>query len=383
MAETNAQTENARVVLQAVKLVGCPLHRVGDQVWVEPPQVFSIGGSQCVIPLQKACSPRLGIEEAAVQCHWKGCEGRWTVTPALDEETFDHQALRDDDGRPFLLQMPQAVAAALIQSGQERILPVGSRILESGAQNDELFLMRDGEVEVLEENENAAVRVAVIRRGDCFGEMSLLAPHPSSNTIRAITEVKLIAIPKARFYELLGRFSILGVLFNRLLARRLRASNRQLERILRPGLWGKLELFPFTSVVESIHQGRMTGVLTITRPRGRAVFGFADGHLRHATTGTLAGEDVLVDVLDWTDGVFRFQDEPLRLTQNVVGDTMAILFDAVRRQDEQSYSAMLSESAETAYEATDAIGACGEDDLLTDSVQTLADDAQDEFEEDA
>jgi CRP-like cAMP-binding protein len=383
MAETNAQTVGGRVVLQAAMLSNCPLHRVGDKLWVEPPQLLASGGPLCVVPLQKACSPRLGNEEAPILCHWQGCEGRWTVTPAKDDETYDLEGLRDDESRPFLLQMPQAVAAALIQAGEERILLDGTRILESGGQNDELYLMREGEVEVLEEHENSSVRIAIIRRGDCFGEMSLLAPHPSSNTIRAISEVKLIAIPKRRFYDLLGRYSILGVLLNRLLARRLRASNRQLERILRPGLWGKLELFPFTSVVESIHQGRMTGVLTITRPRGRAVFGFANGHLRHATTGALVGEDVLVDVLSWMDGVFRFQDEPLRLTQNVAGDTMALLFDAVRRQDELSHDAMLREGAETSFEATDAVGTQVDEGSLSDSVQTLADDSLSDFEEDA
>lgn len=375
MEEAMVPGPGGRVVLQATMLNGCPLHRTGDRLWIEPPQVFASGSSFCVIPLQKACSPHLGNENAPIQCQWEGrCEGRWTVSPAQDGETWDVQSLRDDEVRPFLLQMPQAVAAALIQAGEERDIEPGTRILVAGTQNEELYLVRDGEVEVLEEHEATSVRIASIRRGDCFGEMSLLAPHPSSNTIRAVDAVKLIAIPKASFYDLLGRYSILGVLFNRLLARRLRASNRQLERILRPGLWGKLELFPFTSVVESIHQGRMTGVLTITRPRGRAVFGFANGHLRHAVAGSQVGEDVLVEVLGWNDGVFRFQDEPLRLSVNMVGDTMALLFDAVRRQDEMSRDSMLEAETETTYQSRVDL------DSDSDSVQTLVDD---ELEEDA
>ena len=51
---------------------------------------------------------------------------------------------------------------------------------------------------------------------------------------------------------------------------------------------------------------------------------------------------------------------------------MALLFDAVRRQDEMSRDSMLEEGAETTYEARP-----GED----DSVQTLADDSADEEED--
>lgn len=157
-------------------------------------------------------------------------------------------------------------------------------------------------------------------------------------------------------------------MFTRLLARRLRASNRQLEQILRPGLWGRLELFHLTSVIESIHQGRMTGVLTITRPRGRAVFGFEGGKLRHASTGTQAGEDVLLEVLHWTDGVFRFQNEPLQLGSNMRGDTMALLFDAVRRYDEIERDANDSQGPEGTADP--------------ESMQTLADTTNSYFDDD-
>jgi CRP-like cAMP-binding protein len=360
---------STRLVLQATMLSNCPLHRVGERLWVDPPQILSNGTPVCVVPIQKACSPQLGAAEGHLQCRWKGCEGRWSLKRSPQEENIDLERIRDDDGRPFLLQMPQAIAASLINAGTDREIPAGTRILEAGVPNDELFLMRDGEVEVLEEREAGIVRIATIRRGDCFGEMSLLAPHPSSNAVRAVSDVRLIAVPKARFYEQLGRYPFLGLMFTRLLAKRLRASNRQLEQILRPGLWGKLELFHFTSVIESIHQGRMTGILTITRPRGRAVFGFEDGKLRHASTGTQVGEDVLVEVLRWTDGVFRFQDEPLHLGANMRGDTMAMLFDAVRRYDELERDVL---------DPTQVLA----DDANPESIQTLADTSMSLFEDD-
>ncbi len=367
MELTPSTAAQGRRVVEALWLSDCPVHRVGDRMDVDIPVVMPGSAPMCLVPLQKACALSLGAAEGVLQCQWNGCQGRWRASLSAAPPEPE---LVEDDFRPFLLQMPQALASELIRAGQERTFAAGTRILEAGCTNEELFLLRDGEVEVLEEREAGTMRIATIRRGDCFGEMSLLAPHPISNATRAVGEVRAIAIAKGPFNELLFRHPLLSLLLVRLLARRLRASNRQLEQILRPGLWGRLELFPFTSIVESIHQSKMTGLLTITRHRLRAVLGFRDGALFHADSGLVSGEDVLVDILGWSDGVFRFQDEAADLPSNVTGDTMAVLFDAVRRFDERERDASGKDG-----NATDAY--LQNDPAQADSMQTLNDCEED------
>lgn len=320
-------------VLQALQLQDCPLHRTGDRLLVRPPAIHHADSGCCLVPFLKLRSLLREGREGDVTCSWGNCRGQWAATREEedDRQGWDAVSLETElEGRPFLLQLPQAVAVALLNSGIRTEYPAGHVILTDGQTNSELFVVVKGSLEVMDGN----LKISSIRRGECFGELSVLTRQPVSNSVKAATDCALVAISRERFAELLARFGALGSLLNRMLARRLRASNQQLENILRPGIWGNLEVFPFLSVVQSIQAGTMTGLLTITRSRGRAVFGFEKGRLKHGATGSLLGEEALLEVFRWTSGIFRFQDEPMLLEANIQGETMAVLLDALRRFDE-------------------------------------------------
>lgn len=320
-------------ILQAIQLSECPLHRTGDRLLVRPPAIHHAGSGCCLVPFLKLRTLLREGKEGDVPCAWGDCKGVWRATreESDDEPGWDPATLENDlESRPFLLQLPQAVALALVNAGERCDFPSGAVVLQDGQVNNSLFIVVQGSLEVIE----GEMRVSTIQRGECFGELSILTRQPVSNSVRAATPSTLISVPRDRFHELLQRFGSLGTLLNRLLARRLRASNQQLENILRPGIWGNLEVFPFLSVVQSILAGSMTGLLTITRARGRAIFGFDKGRLRHGQVGSIAGEDALLEIFRWNTGIFRFQDEPMQLEQNIPGETMATLLDALRRFDE-------------------------------------------------
>jgi CRP-like cAMP-binding protein len=320
-------------VLQATALSDCPLHRNGDRLLVRPPAIHHAGPGCCLVPFLKLRSLlREGIE-GDIACSWGPCSGTWKAVREIYEDApgWDPAALESDlEGQPFLLQLPQAVAVALVNAGSRHDFPAGQIVLESGQINSELYVVVKGALEVMEGD----LRISTIQRGECFGELSILVRQPVSNTVRCATPCTLIAITRDRFHELLSRYGSLGTLLNRLLARRLRASNRQLENILRPGIWGNLEVFPFLSVVQSIQAGSMTGLLTITRPRGRAVFGFDKGRLCYGQVGERSGEEALLEIFRWNSGIFRFQDKEPHLEQNIHGETMAVLLEALRKFDE-------------------------------------------------
>lgn len=321
-------------VIEAAHLSDCPLHRTGDRLLVRPPALHHAGSGCCLVPFLKLRTLLREGKEGNVRCAWETCHGVWKATREADSDAdaeLDPATLESDlESKPFLLQLPQAVALALLNAGQRQDLPAGQPVLVDGQANNDLFLVVQGVLEVLD----GGVRVAAIQRGDCFGELSILTRQPVSNSVRTTTPCTLVAVARDRFQELLGRFGALGTLMNRLLAKRLRASNRQLESILRPGIWGNLESFPFLSVVQSIQAGQMTGLLTITRSHGRAVFGFDKGKLRHAQCGGVEGEDALLEIFRWTTGIFRFQDDPMKLETNIHRETMAALLDSLRKFDE-------------------------------------------------
>ncbi len=380
-------------VLHARKLQGCPIHRIGDRLLLRPPALHHAGPSCCLIPFLRLRGELRKGKLGEVSCSWNNCKGVWSSAPDIaddDEGDWDPGQLEADlENKPFLLQLPQAVALALINSGTRLDHHHGDVVLSSGQVNQDLYLVVRGSLEVMEGD----LRVATIARGECFGELSILTHQPVTNTVRAAEECTLVAVPRDRFYELLSRYGSLGTLLNRLLARRLRASNQQLEQILRPGIWGNLEIFPFLSVVQSIQAGAMTGMLTITRSRGRAVFGFDTGRLRFAQVGTTTGEDALLEIFRWTSGVFRFQNEPMLMTANIHGETMAVLLDSLRRFDEIQLAESVRDAGETRAEATthvdslsdtqtwivETAGKSVSEDTTAD-LDTQVDDATSEFE---
>ena len=107
----------------------------------------------------------------------------------------------------------------------ERILPVGEAVLvESGELGRELYVVRDGTLELVHKD----VVVAMIARGDVFGHPTLLTGLAPEFTTRARSESHLYCIPKDMALEILSRPE--GVRF---VARTLRERLIQAARTMR------------------------------------------------------------------------------------------------------------------------------------------------------
>ena len=71
----------------------------------------------------------------------------------------------------------------------------GEHIFRQGEPGEEMFIIQDGEVEIVFEGEDGdVIQLATLERGDFFGEMSLLESQPRSATVRAVGPTKLLAI---------------------------------------------------------------------------------------------------------------------------------------------------------------------------------------------
>jgi CRP-like cAMP-binding protein len=100
---------------------------------------------------------------------------------------------------------------------QRTVAQPGEVICEQGAMGDKLYLILQGEVEVVRDGQ----RLATLGPADCFGEMAILDGSPRSATVRALGEVALIATARADFRDLLGLYpglarGIIDVLVERL-----------------------------------------------------------------------------------------------------------------------------------------------------------------------
>jgi CRP-like cAMP-binding protein len=77
----------------------------------------------------------------------------------------------------------------------------GTTIFRQGDPGDRAYFIRDGEVEVFDEERGQVLaRLAV---GDYFGEMALIANAPRNATVRAVSDVELAALGKHNFLNML------------------------------------------------------------------------------------------------------------------------------------------------------------------------------------
>lgn len=116
----------------------------------------------------------------------------------------------------------------------EQLLPVadivqrvdfdkGEVVFEQGQLGNHVYLVLEGEVDVLHDGEC----VAVLGKKECFGEMALLDSGPRSASIRTRSYVSLWAIAREDFQDLLDLHPALGKGVIRVLTQRLRDATDQ------------------------------------------------------------------------------------------------------------------------------------------------------------
>ncbi|MGJ4885167.1 MULTISPECIES: Crp/Fnr family transcriptional regulator [unclassified Bradyrhizobium] len=112
--------------------------------------------------------------------------------------------------------------------GHERAIPAGTMLLEEGHNTGHLYILLDGELEVIK----AGATVAVISEpGALFGEMSLLLEQPHTATVRALVDCRIYEIPDAPRFLSENPEATLAIA--RMLAQRLNVANSYLADLKR------------------------------------------------------------------------------------------------------------------------------------------------------
>lgn len=98
---------------------------------------------------------------------------------------------------------------------------------------------------------------------------------------------------------------------------------------------GTLSDIGFVSLLQFPNSSRKTGLLTVITIDGKAEFFFRMGELIHAKYGKKTGKEVLVDIIDWTEGQFTFEPELEPNETTITDDLHHILMWALKERDER------------------------------------------------
>jgi CRP/FNR family transcriptional regulator, cyclic AMP receptor protein len=103
-----------------------------------------------------------------------------------------------------------------------RAVKEGSFIFQEGDKADGLFIVKSGKVGIRLGNRT----LAELTTNSIFGEMALIDDAPRSATAVAVTDVELVPISEKQFLFLVSQTPFFALKVMRVLARRLRATNK-------------------------------------------------------------------------------------------------------------------------------------------------------------
>ncbi len=128
---------------------------------------------------------------------------------------------------PVLAGTNQDAKMLLAKEGLVRDFEPGTWIVREGDKGNSLFILVEGDVEVVKNADTPhAVTLATLRAGTFFGEMCVVDPVPRAASVLTLSPVKAIEIKAITLYHLFqqmpDQYSIVILNLARDMARRLR-----------------------------------------------------------------------------------------------------------------------------------------------------------------
>ena len=107
--------------------------------------------------------------------------------------------------------------------------PAGRAVLMEDAWGNAVYFVVSGWVKVRRTCGDDAVALAILGKGDFFGEMAILDESPRSTDVIALSPVKLLSVSRERFIQILFKDPQLHHRMLQLMVRRLRQINQRLQ----------------------------------------------------------------------------------------------------------------------------------------------------------
>lgn len=131
---------------------------------------------------------------------------------------------------------PSGGGASGAADGRSKVFSIevksGDFIFREGDLGTEMFIVQEGQVEILSRVAGEDRLLAVLDKGDFFGEMALLEDQPRVGSARALNDTRLLQINGSTFDQMLRDNPEIAVRMMRKLSRRLRETDDLLRAAL-------------------------------------------------------------------------------------------------------------------------------------------------------
>jgi len=137
----------------------------------------------------------------------------------------------------LIVGAPSAVRSTSVENGEDgeqslrftgaadslsQVYQTGDLIIRQGQTDDCMYFIKSGRVEVVQERNGTAVRLALLGTGELVGEMAILEQGPRSASIRALAETRVLALDRSAFLRQVHEDPSLAYRIMQKLAKRIR-----------------------------------------------------------------------------------------------------------------------------------------------------------------
>lgn len=107
----------------------------------------------------------------------------------------------------------------------------GEVIVREGDAGDYMYEILDGRVEVFQEREGKEVRLAILGKGDFFGEMAIFEREVRSATVRANGPVRVLTVDKKILLRRISEDPSLALRILERMSHRIRGMDNEIVRL--------------------------------------------------------------------------------------------------------------------------------------------------------
>ena len=107
----------------------------------------------------------------------------------------------------------------------------GETIVRQGEPGQCMYVIQSGQVVVVQEKAQSEVPLAVLNKGDFFGEMALFEREARSATVRALNDSRVLSVDKRTFLRRIQEDPSLAFRMVETMSRRIRDLDKEISRI--------------------------------------------------------------------------------------------------------------------------------------------------------
>ncbi|MBI2211344.1 MAG: cyclic nucleotide-binding domain-containing protein [Deltaproteobacteria bacterium] len=112
-----------------------------------------------------------------------------------------------------------------------RVYQAGETIVRQGEPGQCMYVIQSGQVVVVQEKAQSEVPLAVLNKGDFFGEMALFEREARSATVRALEDSRVLTVDRKTFLRRIQEDPSIAFRLVEAMSRRIRELDQEISRI--------------------------------------------------------------------------------------------------------------------------------------------------------